>query len=437
MSSFFSTVVFFLLAITLMVWIHEMGHFLAARTFGVRVDVFSLGFGPRIVQWRWGDTYWRFSAIAFGGFTKLAGEHSHEALGDPEEYLSKPRWVRLIIASAGAASNVLVAIILLTTVFYFGDRKAAYLSRPADIGWVEEGSAAAQADIKAGDRITRIAGLRNPAWTDVQRVLGTSGNLPVDAVVLRNGRELDRTIRQRTDEWWRTRSAGWHPFMRVRIQNVVPGLPADRAGLKSGDDIVSVNGEPVRYWPRIEAILGVNPVEVVVSRDGSSRNVRVQPEPANGARRPAPQWTIGVTFENEIAVTPRSLAKSLIASFAAAWNAARLIMDYLRNMVLQQISKVPPPIAGFPVLSEEPGNQGVSGILALLSMVSVNLAICNLLPIPLLDGGVVLTLVIEIFIRRDLSPSVKEGLFKAGFILLMVILAIVLYRDISEIASTH
>jgi regulator of sigma E protease len=426
-----------LLAIGLMIWLHELGHFLAATAFGVRVDVFSLGFGTRLAEWRWGDTYWRISLIALGGFTKLAGEHSHEAVGDPQEYLSKPRWVRLIIACAGAGMNMILAILLSTVVFYSGYQRPAYLDSPAEIGWVDGGSPAAAADIQAGDRIVRVAALKNPDWADVQRIVAASGDLPLEVSILRDGMELSRTVSQRRAGWGQTPKAGWHPVMPAKIANVVHGFPAERAGLRPGDKILSIDGESIRYWPRLNAILGDQPFEMVFLRSAAEERRRLQPIRATGSLLSKPEWSIGVTFDREVLSTRNSLSGALAESMATQWNTCRLFIDILRNAVLRRLSVVPLPVSQMPLSSDEPGGESVSAVVLLFSMVSLCLAICNLLPIPLLDGGVILSLIVEMLLGRDLSPDVKERLFKAGFVFLLLIVVSVIYLDVSRMAASH
>jgi regulator of sigma E protease len=167
-------IVLFCALIMVFIVVHELGHFAAAKIFGVRVDVVSIGFGPSLLQWRWGDTYWRLSAILFGGYTKLAGEYRAETTGnDPQYYLSKPRWVRLVIGLMGAGANAIASVVLLAGMyFWLGDQLPVYQMSPAFVGWVDLGSPAAQAGITVGDRVSRIGGLSNPTWRDIEEILG-------------------------------------------------------------------------------------------------------------------------------------------------------------------------------------------------------------------------------------------------------------------------
>ena len=164
-----TNVVAVVLVLGVMILIHELGHFLAAKWFGVRVDVFSIGFGKRLWGWRRGDTDYRISLLPLGGYVKMAGENPGEArTGDPGEFMAKPRWQRFIIALMGPAMNIVLAIVLLTGLYMVKYQKAAYQERPAEIGHVEEGSAADKAGLRPGDLIVRLGKLENPTWEAVE-----------------------------------------------------------------------------------------------------------------------------------------------------------------------------------------------------------------------------------------------------------------------------
>jgi regulator of sigma E protease len=412
------------------VFIHELGHFLMARAFGVRVDVLSLGFGPRFLQWRWGDTYWRITPMLFGGFTKLAGEHSYEAIGDPEEYLSKPRWVRLVIAGAGAGITALLAILIITGLFYFCHQKAAYLNRPADVGWVDAGSPAAEADVRIGDRISRIVGRRNPTWADVQQTVSESGSMSLSLSLSRGGRDLDRTLKPLGDEWFRDRSVGWHPVMPAKIHKIEPGSPADLAGLESGDQIISIDGVPTLYWPRIVDTLGDKVIELGFLRKASSMVVHLRPAHVTSATT----RSLGVTFEHEVITKQRNIGDALVEALMVSRKSWLLISKALPDMTSRRIQT---PVVSDPLFSEEPGDDVISEFLLLVSLISLNLAMLSLLPIPILDGGVIVTLLIEMSLGRDLSLNVKEVIPRVGFVLLMVAIAFKVYSDILKILPTR
>src|SRR6516225_9562679 len=195
MESFLIAVASMAVVLGIMILVHELGHFAAAKFFGVRVDVFSIGFGKRLIGFRRGETDYRISALPLGGYVKMAGENPLEARsGAPDEFMSHPRWQRFVIAVAGPAMNILLAIALLTGVFMVRYEHPIYLDQPAVIGWVRENSPAAKSGVQQGDRIVRIEGVQNPTWEDVILKVVTSPKQPVDVAIQRDNQILEKKI---------------------------------------------------------------------------------------------------------------------------------------------------------------------------------------------------------------------------------------------------
>src|SRR5215831_11817198 len=224
----FQNVLWLLVLIGVMIILHEAGHFWAARWFGVRVETFSIGFGPRLFGFKRGDTDYRFSAILFGGYVKMAGEQiGEENASDPNGLLSKPRWQRLIIAFAGPFMNMILAVGLLTGLFMFKYQKLADDNKGAVIGYVIPGSAAEKGGIKEGDRIIRLNGKADPSWEDVNMKEVASSELAMDVTVLRDGKTIDTKVTPKQDERNGVGTAGWAPKSEIEAVGVSPGMPAD------------------------------------------------------------------------------------------------------------------------------------------------------------------------------------------------------------------
>lgn len=426
-----------LVLIGIMIMIHELGHYWAARFFDVKVEAFSFGFGPRLFGVRRGETDFRVSAILFGGYVKMAGEQvGDEATGDPRSFLAKPRWQRLIIAFAGPFMNIVLAVVLLAGLFMVRFPKQPPARIAGVIGYVAPDSAAARAGLQEGDRIVEIDGVRNPSWEQVmmKEVAGPGRDLPVE--VERNGRPLRVTVSPVLDERLGG-VAGWLEQMEVQIAAIQGGMDAERQGLRRGDILVSVDGQPVRSVHKMIEIIkatGGRPVEIVYSRDDQERTVRVTPALGRGAANEPERYMIGVLMEPRVVFVQLPLAEAVFQSVRANLNNATLIYQFLRGLVERRMS--PRQIEG-PIriaqLSGEKAREGPTAFVGLMVMVSMNLAIFNLLPIPILDGGVILLLLVEMLMRRDLSLPVKETVIKLGFVFLMVVVAFVLYNDISKI----
>ncbi len=435
----FQNVLWFLVLIGVMILIHELGHFWAARYFDVRVDVFSFGFGPRLFGFRRGETDYRFSAILFGGYVKMAGEQpGDEALDDPRAFLAKPRWQRLMIAFAGPFMNVVLAVALLTGLYMV---KYQRVIEPdggrAIIGHVMPDSPAAKAGVHDGDQIVAIDGKKHPSWEDISLKEVAGAGRSLDVTIERNGKRFTTTVVPQLDERSGVGFAGWSERGDVQLGNLTPGMPAEKAGLKKGDLIISANGQPIHSVIKFHEIIRNSkgkPVVIDLQRAGKPMEITVYPVMASvdGPSR----YMIGVLPEQKVKVetTRLSLPDALRESLNQNIKGASLIFQFLSGMVERRMSakSLTGPI-GIAQLSGETAREGPSAFVMLMSMVSLNLAIFNLLPIPILDGGGILMLLIEMVMRRDLSLTVKEAVFKVGFVFIMMIVVFVLYNDIAKI----
>ena len=434
-------VIWLLVLIGVMILIHEMGHFLAARFFDVRVEVFSFGFGPRLFGFRKGEVDYRISAIPFGGYVKMVGEQpGDEQSSDPRSFLSKPRWQRLIVAFAGPFMNIVLAVGLLTGLFMVRFQRVAEPVQRGVIGYVQANSPAAKVGIREGDRIVAINGQKNPGWEDIALKEVASPGRALDVTIERQGKRMDLQVTPVLDERAGIGTAGWSERAEIQVLALSPGMPAEKAGLKRGDILISAAGQPIHSKVRFHEIVrgsGGKPLDIEIVRGGQPFHLLAQPVYSNvdGPER----WMIGAVVDPklEIITTQLSLPEALAQSVDQNVKSATLIFQFLRGIVERRLSakSLEGPIR-IAQLSGEAAREGPSAFINLMAMVSLNLAIFNLLPIPILDGGVILLLFIEMLMRRDLSMPVKEAVFKLGFVFLMMVVVFVLYNDISKILPT-
>lgn len=436
--AFLENIWWLLVLIGVMILIHELGHYWAARFFDVRVETFSFGFGPRLFGFRKGETDFRFSAILFGGYVKMAGEQPGEDnAADPRGFMSKPRWQRLIIAFAGPFMNIILAIGLVAGLFMYQYPKMPMVESPT-VGYVADGSAAKNAGVQEGDRIVQIENKANPTWEDIMMQEMSNPGRALHVALERNGQRITTQVTPSQDDKNGVGMAGWAAASEIHIARVFPDMAAAKAGLARGDVLVSVNGKRVLSTPKLHDVINQNgggPVDLVYRRGGETRQVTVTPEKTtmDGVEK----LMIGVQLEPKMEMTQLSFPDALRESVNRNVKYAGMIYKVLQNIVERRMS--PKSIEG-PIriaqLSGDAAREGAAEFIGLMAMVSLNLAIFNLLPIPILDGGVILLLLIEMIMRRDLSLAVKENVIKAGFVFLMAIVMFVLYNDITKILTS-
>jgi regulator of sigma E protease len=434
---FLQNVWWYLVLIGVMILVHELGHYWAARFFDVKVETFSFGFGPRLFGFRRGETDFRFSAILFGGYVKMSGEQpGEENTAGPRALTAKPRWQRMIIAFAGPAINLVLAVVLLAGLFMVRYPRIPNPNSPY-VGFIAPDGAAAKAGVKIGDRIVQVNDLADPTWEQIEMKEFTSSKQPLEVWVNRNGERVHFSIRPDYDDRQGVALAGWGQEMEIEVADVRKGMGGEKAGLKRGDILVSANGHPLRSNGRLNEIENDTngaPLDLVYSRNGQLNHVSVTPEKADLDGKGKPQWLIGLSLSPRVEITKLSPPEAIYESVRKNTQNATLIVKYLEGLAKQQMS--PKAIQG-PIriaqMSGEAAREGFLTFVVLMAGVSLNLAIFNLLPIPILDGGVMLMLFVEMLMRRDLDLKVKETVVKVGFVFLMAVVVFVIYNDISKI----
>jgi regulator of sigma E protease len=446
-----TTIVSFVVVIGILILIHELGHFLVARWTGVGVERFSIGFGPVLLRWRGKETEYALSAIPMGGYVKMVGEESPlEGGGGPvydpaKAFALKPLWARFLIVFAGPGMNLVLAAAIFAVVL-------ATLGRPvwpAVVGKVAEGGPAAAAGLRTGDTVVALNGEPVAYWEDLERALASSSGRPLELRVRRDNAERPLTVtpRLRTvpDPIFREPRETWDigagPQLAPQISSVTPGSPADKAGLKAGDVVVMVAAQPV-YTPEdlVEAIR-TRPGQsfpMVIDRDGRTMTVSVVPEPVkekgpDGQEREVGRIQAGIATK-AVRFEPYNPALAAGYGVAKTWDMTVLTVKGLWKLVSRQIdsSNIGGPIQ----IATEAGRQAKDGMASLAlftAIISVNLAVLNLLPVPMLDGGHLFFFVIEAVLGRPLSLRKREVAQQVGFVLLMLLMVYALYNDLVRI----
>ena len=440
----------FLLVLGVMVLVHEFGHFVVCKLCGVRVEVFSLGFGTRLFGVRWGDTDYRVSVLPFGGYVKMAGEMpGAETTGDPGEFTAHPRWQRILIAVAGPVANFVLAFVLMAGLYMMHNEVEVYLVGPAVLDVVPPNSPAGRAGLQAGDRIVRFDEDKNPTWEKVtdRAALDVNSTVPITVARTVNGQTKEFSTEMLiTDptkgEDFEIETLGLLPKEQngpVVVDDVMPGDPAARAGLKAGDGLVEVNGQPVHGVPAVIAVLdesGNRPATLLVERDGHQFTATVQPIWADFSGE-EPGYRLGFSavpppFHVEQLPLPQAVHRSV------AYNVrySGYILDVLQRLVTRHaavMQQLNGPIGMARMTGEAAEMHGWEPIIGLTALISLNLGIMNLLPVPILDGGTILLLMIEGLLRRDLKQEVKERMYQVAFVMIILFFAFVMVNDVSKL----
>ncbi|OFV80299.1 MAG: RIP metalloprotease RseP [Acidobacteria bacterium RBG_13_68_16] len=415
-----------------LVFIHEGGHFLLARALKAPVSVFSFGFGKRLFGVERGGVDYRVSLIPLGGYVRIHGlgpdESDVVAKTDQAPVPLLPRWRRALILLAGPGANVVGAIAFITLAFVVGVQVPASQDQAPVVAWVDPISPAAKAGIEAGDLVLAVGGRGVRTWEDLDLATMGSPGQPLEIRFRRDGQEHEVTLTPRAVSRYDIGYAGLAPVLPAEVPGVLPGSPAEKAGLRPGDRIVAVNGEPVRHFYDVMRLVGASPdreVALTIERDASAIEVRATPRNVDG------QGKLGIPPPNPTVLKRLGLPTALAQSVRENVRMTRLTFVVIGRMLsgrasLRQMSG-PIDIARF---SGAAARTGTVSFIWLLGMISLQLAIFNLLPIPVLDGGHLAVIGVESALRKDFSDRTKERILNIGFWLIIMLVVVVLFNDI-------
>lgn len=430
------------LVLGVLITVHEWGHFIVARLFGVRVDVFSVGFGPRLFGVKRGNTDYRVSAIPLGGYVRMAGQDLSEVdsagpapTGAPDELASKPRWQRALVSLAGPVVNLILPILLFGMFYWiWGMPYPHYLDQPAVIAGLSQNDPLARSGVAVGDRIVAVNGADTPTWEQVDaRILDPANNVE-HLTIEHQGitRNFDVSAKDLAPD-------SYHPIPPV-IDKVIKGQAAHRSGMKSGDEVVSVNGSKIENWQEfVDTVRHANgnPLQVAVLRNGKPLTLTIKPE-----------WLADEDgkYLYRIGISPKMALAFKKVSFSMAFSSAIAETRYGTGRLLATVGKLVTgklsvkQLQGVVSIADQAGQavqDGKLSVVNLMAMISLNLGILNLLPIPILDGGNILLLGIEGLLRRDMSMAFKVRFVQAGLVFLLLIFTVVMYNDVIRQLPIH
>jgi regulator of sigma E protease len=423
----------FTFVIGVLVFVHEMGHYLMARRIGIRVLTFSLGFGPKLLTVRRGDTDYCISAIPLGGYVKMAGENPDDVRsGADDEFLSKTKWERFQVLIMGPTMNIILAFVVMAVVLYQGADLPAYEEQPPIVGYVMEASPAEQSGIRVGDLILRIGGRPVQTWEELFVAVMPRAERELEVVLRRGLQEVTIQVTPEAQTQFQVGDLGVVPIMQPQILNVMTGDPADLAGIRPRDVITAVNGEPItRDNPFVETINANADVALMLTvvRGGQTLKIEVTPALRGNV------GLIGVELSPfEVRTIEPGPLQAIQMSFEKNYAWSGLIFQTLGGLLTSETSpkQLVGPL-GIAQLSGGAAQIGMVALFTLMAMISLNLGILNLLPIPVLDGGHIFIMALEGLSRRNFSVRIKEKIQLAGFVVLLMLMVTVIYNDLTRI----
>ena len=423
----------FLFVLGVLIFVHELGHFLMARRIGVRVLTFSLGFGPKLLSIKRGDTEYCISAIPLGGYVKMAGENPEDSrTGAQDEFLSKGKWQRFQVLVMGPVMNLMLALVVMAVVLYQGAPVPTYEQLPVVVGTFSDGSVAAKAGLQAGDRIVSVDGKAVATWDQFWMAVVPKAKRDVTLGYVRNGQPGQLSVRPDALGKYELGDIGVQPVVHPEIIDFSPGSPAAAAGLQKGDIVLAAAGEPQVSRDRLIALIKASegqPLPLQIDRGGAVQTIAVTP------RRIGDVVMMGATLSPyEVTTVEPGVLDAVKLSAQKNWEWTRQIVETLGGLFTRDTSvkQLMGPVA-IADLSGTAAQAGWMSLFTLMAMISLNLGLLNLMPIPVLDGGHIFILGLEGLARRDFSLKVKEKMLFAGFVLLLTLMVTVIYNDLMRV----
>ena len=447
----------FVIVLGILISFHELGHFLVARLFGVGVEKFSLGFGPRLFGRTVGMTDYRISAIPLGGYVKMVGDEPDAELGPemiPYSFSHKHVFKKILIVAAGPFFNLLLAVIIYTGFFFFIGTEDI---RPV-ISHVVAESPAARADLQTGDVVVAINGATVASWGDINRLIadGHGGDLRI--TVKRDDTLFDVAVTPQTKvakdilgddaPYYDVGFSGLAPLKAV-VGEVADGYPAKKAGMQKGDLIVAINDRPVDSWNTMKEIISQckgEPLAVRIVRGEETLSIEIAPvlySEENVLGEKVDSYRIGISSpginipEADRITIKRGPLQAVMDSVDQTYQISRLTLLSIGKLIKGTISTK--TLGGPIMIAEMAGQQakeGFTNLIFFIAVLSINLAVLNFLPIPVLDGGHLMFFFIEAIMRRPINTRMREIAQQAGIFLLILLMIFVFYNDISRIFSS-
>lgn len=430
-----TTIISFIIVLGVLIFIHELGHFLVAKYSGVGVEKFSLGFGPKLIGIKRGETEYRLSLLPLGGYVKMVGEAPGESVSEEDKRRSfnqQPLLNRAAIVAAGPIMNLVLAAVLLPVIFMIGIQLPSYLEKPVLVGFVAPGEAADKAGIKAGDIVSTIDGHPIVDWEEFLEEFSLNPGKRMKAGVVREGRMIFLDITPDTSEKTGVGYGGVYPPMKPIIGDVSEGYPAKAAGIRAGDIIISVDGKPIVHWAELEDIIHKNGGKkaFIVARGEEKLTFELTPKFNDDAK----VFLVGIARQEDYMMRKYGFVESIGKGYEAGHEMTERLFLVVKGLVAGQYSLK--TLGGPIMIAQVAGKAAETGLAELLSLVaflSLQLGIINLFPIPVLDGGHLMFFGFEALKGKPLSERFMAVAQQIGIVLLIGLMVLVTYNDLLRI----
>ena len=431
MGTILGTIFAFTIVFGILVFVHEFGHFFMAKLMKVRVEVFSWGYGKRLFGFKKGETDYRVSLVPMGGYVKFSGEEAFDQKRElaPHDFMAKKRWQKFLVLVMGSVMNIFLAVVLVSFISMVGITILEYQEQSPVIGWIEPGSPAERANLKIDDEILSINNRKTKTWNEVEIAVGTKPKRLINLEIKR-GEEI-LTVQLMTESRTRLEMgyAGFSGKISIEVIAVTPQSRADKAGLKKGDIILAINGEPV-YFHQFVEIIKKNPereLELLVDREGKNLTLHITP------RLEGKVGKIGALTGVKSVFRKYGFFSALARGIRENTKLAFVLVNFVKDLMTGEASARqvggPIEIANF---SYAFFRAGFLALMSFIAFISLQLGIINLFPVPVLDGGQILVLSLEGLFRRDFSPKVKQIVMQIGFAIFILLLIFVILNDVAR-----
>ncbi|MBI5682369.1 MAG: RIP metalloprotease RseP [Deltaproteobacteria bacterium] len=428
-----TTLISFLIVLGILIFVHELGHFLVAKKSGVGVLKFSLGFGRKLIGFKKGETEYLISLLPLGGYVKMIGEETGEDVKTEDReksFANKPVSTRAGIVFAGPVMNLVLALLLFPVIYMLGIHVPEYMDKQPVVGYVLKDSAASKAELKAGDVILSIDGKKIETWETFESLIISNPDKNLRLTIKRDSNILEKDLTLTSSQHNGSGVSGILPPMNPVVGGLAKNYPAENAGLKVGDTIIAINSRGINHWSEIQRMIqesSDNEMEMAVKRNGDALSLKIKPIWNEDAKI----YVIGISPSQDMIMKRYGPVDAVIIGTKKMVDMTIFTFIIIKKLFVGEVSIK--TLGGPLMIAQVAGQAAESGLTAFLSLMaalSLQLGILNLLPIPVLDGGHLLFFAIEKLRRKPLSEKIMNVAQQAGIALLVLLMVFVTYNDI-------